>query len=93
MDNTQEETIVWHKYPDEKPKGNADYRCQTSRRDGYDGDRIEKFVTMYWSRNKFIDESVYYGILGSPAYEWEIITDSDIIAWAELPEGWKPNEL
>lgn len=72
----QEETIVWHKYPEEKPPipksmiwfdGSIKYRRE------YLVDCFEqgRFELVNWDGNHFID-----------------IDEQGIFAWAELPKGW-----
>ena len=64
-DNQQKETIVWHKYPDEKPMESKGYLIQVPRQIG---------ITF---------EMAYYPVREG---RWGV---KDVIAWAELPKGWK----
>jgi len=58
---TQQETIIWHKYPDEKP--NAGNNC----------------CIIFCDEDNYIFTGWYFNDNDM----------SNIIAWAEMPVGWK----
>lgn len=67
---TQTETIVWHKYPDEKPPKKEFYLiCEPYSKISDVGFNVD---VAYW----FDKNPVEWG--------W-----GDVVAWAELPKGWR----
>ena len=70
-----ENKVIWHKYPDEKPKNNSDIPyLVTCLFDGF-------------SRKEFIVDMFYYE---EDSLKWN--PQNDVIAWAELPEPYNPEE-
>ena len=70
-----ENKVIWHKYPDEKPKNNCDIPyLVTCLFDGF-------------SRKEFIVDMFYYE---EDSFKWN--PQNDVIAWAELPEPYNPEE-
>ena len=74
---TQSETIVWHKYPKSKPP--------------------KKYTLCYYmvsalEGGTFTTSALWrFGYKGWGFYYEEICTEplDDVIAWAEMPVGWK----
>ena len=87
----KKEIVFWRTYPDKKPllDQNFYYLCQTNQRRSGDFDRIKKFVRMYWSGVKFETIQLYFGELGYPANERDLISNIDIIAWTSELDGIK----
>lgn len=85
----KKEIIFWRSYPKNKPllDQNFYYLCQTNQRKSGDIDRIKKFVRMYWNGVKFETIQLYFGVLGEPSHEWDLISNMDIIAWTFELDG------
>ena len=75
---TQTETIVWHKYPDEKPEIVGDYLVSLP----------EGVQVAYWSQNKRRFSGWKKTISNKKHHQalWSVG------AWAKLPNGWKEDE-
>ena len=75
---TQTETIVWHKYPEEEPEMgkhlvSIEYGCH--------GKRVNSITTAIFD----------LVMLGDPLERKWVIDNKDaiVLAWAELPKGWR----
>jgi hypothetical protein len=73
--NTQTETIIWHKYPEEKPtRDDYYYVCLGYSKERFMGNRLILWKDGKWLTFWITDEAV---------------NDDVIVAWAEEPKGWK----
>lgn len=71
---TQEETIVWHKYPEEKPKGRP-----------ADNDYL---VCVNNNHTQYADlYNVHDGFIWCDTEDSHRI--GNVTAWAEMPRGWR----
>ena len=76
---TQTETIVWHPYPDEKPAHSNFYLVHVFYLD------IGTFEVWQYDGRDSDGEDIWINDGGEFAHMGE----GKLIAWAELPKGWK----
>jgi len=71
---TQTETIVWHRYPDKKPKKDNYYYVQFgTQKERFFGKRLVLWKNGKWL--KFWEDN-------------DAVVDALIYAWTEEPKGW-----
>lgn len=85
--NTQQEIITWHKFPDEKPSKSTIYLVEV---EVYASGNLKtkNFCTAYvyldsydgWILNFDLDDAII---------DVSISKTMRVVAWAELPTGWK----
>jgi len=75
---TQEQTIVWHKYPDEKLENGKLRSYLTTRKYNQ---KTCWVVELVWLNDWVITEEIVANTLP--------LTKYPVIAWAHLPKGWK----
>ena len=78
---TRTETIVWHKYPEEKPNKNGkmylvNFQYETMISDGKIDFRFAISCNNWWEEWFYVDDGT-------------LMPEEDVIAWANLPKGWK----
>lgn len=87
----QKETIEWHKYPEEEPKHSGRYLVTIDEE--YLVPNVVKIDNLYYDKERKIFG--YFDIM-PPSYREIFVPfddeeDQSIIAWSELPKGYKEN--
>jgi hypothetical protein len=80
MPNTQTETLVFHKYPEEEPEDLKDGKSILLSVKGAKTAEEASFLLK--------DERGYHFILFNGNY----VPPEQIVAWAHLPQGWRGDE-